>query len=34
MKFELKENPKPEAGAEASPGSVKSFEPPDPFAAR
>jgi hypothetical protein len=34
MKFELKENPKPEAGAETSPGAVKSFEPPDPFASR
>ena len=34
MKFELKEDPKPEAGTETSPGTVKSFEPPDPFAPR
>ena len=34
MKFELKENPKPESGTEPSPGAVKSFEPPDPFASR
>jgi len=35
MKFELKGIPKPEAGTDASsPGDVKSFEPPDPFASR
>ncbi len=34
MKFELKEDPKPEAGADEPPGSAKSFEPPDPFAPR
>lgn len=34
MKFELKEEPKPESGTETSSGTVKSFEPPDPFAPR
>jgi succinate dehydrogenase/fumarate reductase flavoprotein subunit len=34
MSFELEEIPKPEAGADAAPGVVKSFEPPDPFASR
>ncbi|MEE8184439.1 MAG: succinate dehydrogenase/fumarate reductase flavoprotein subunit, partial [Acidobacteriota bacterium] len=34
MTFELKGIPKHEAGADASPGAVKSFEPPDPFASR
>jgi hypothetical protein len=34
MKFELKEMLKPEAGADASSGAAKSFEPPDPFASR
>ena len=35
IKFELKGMPTPEAGADASsPGDVKSFEPPDPFASR
>jgi succinate dehydrogenase/fumarate reductase flavoprotein subunit len=34
MKFELKEVTKPETGTDASPGAVKSFEPPDPFAPR
>ena len=34
MSFELVEIPKPEAGADTSPGAVKSFEPPDPFASR
>ncbi len=34
MTFELKGIPKHEAEADASPGPVKSFEPPDPFASR
>jgi len=34
MKFELKEMSQPEAGTETSPGAVKNFEPPDPFASR
>ena len=34
MKFELKGMPRPEAGSDASPDDVKSFEPPDPFASR
>lgn len=34
MKFELKETPKSETGAEVIPSIVKSFEPPDPFASR
>ncbi len=34
MTFELEKIPQPEAGADTSPGAVKSFEPPDPFASR
>ena len=34
MKFELKEDPKPDTGAEPSAGTANSFEPPDPFAPR
>ena len=34
MKFELKGTPTLEAGVDALPDDVKSFEPPDPFASR
>ncbi|MDH5458774.1 MAG: FAD-binding protein [Nitrospinota bacterium] len=34
MKFELKGTPTLEAGVDAFPDDVKSFEPPDPFASR
>jgi hypothetical protein len=34
MKFELKGTPTLEAGVDALPDDVKSFEPPDPFAPR